>query len=50
MGVMVAANFVIHAVTMSLANAMNTHIHSRISGDAFSVTAARNKEVHFCNY
>ena len=45
MVVNMVAVVVIHAVTMSLANAMNTHMHPRISRDAISVTATCHKEV-----
>jgi len=48
MVVIMAAQVVtaVHAVTMSLANAWSTHMHSRILKDAVSVSASRNKGVH----
>jgi hypothetical protein len=50
MVVIMAALVVVHAVTMSLANAMNTHIQPRISGDAISVSATCIKEMQGINY
>ena len=45
MVVIMAAVVVVHVVTMSLASAMNIHIHPRISGDAISVSATCIKEL-----